>query len=549
MPRLKHWMVALFVLIGVLAPTLTAQAVVSSVGEFDNTWARTDLPVSDGDVNRTWMWGPAPFTEPGTEQYVGVPGNERVVQYFDKSRMEINDPNGDPSSPWFVTNGLLVVEMTSGDMHTGFDERQYRGPATVNVAGDADDPTGPTYATIGNTISEDPVSYSQGDVIDEVIDREGWDAVAWFVVGEELASYGVTAAEYSPITGKYTASVFWEFMNSTALVYENGSLVNAPLFQDPYYATGLPIDQPWWAEVKVAGTYKWVLMQCFERRCLTYTPDNPAGWQVEAGNVGQHYYEWRYGGDPVDPPMSENDYIDAVIAIDDKFLASVEFLDLIWEDFDPYDATWVQLATAELAYWSELSAEMDALNPPANYADMHQMFLDAYVSIVDASYLIENGIIEDDSEQILDGWEIFDIGWVMLEDAFDVLLANQPQLTEAEYLELVWTIDDAFLESVDTVDLLWEDFNLDDPNWISALFAEFEYWRELARWMGQIDPPDSYGSVHLSFLEAYALIEQSTWLLEDGLVQQDVNLLTEGWSTFDSAWAILDEIFATLPTE
>src|SRR5690606_18565814 len=40
------------------------------------------------------------------------------------------------------------------------------------------------------------------------------------------------------------------------------------------------------------------------RRCLTYTPDNPPGWQVEAGNVGQHYYEWRYLSDdegPVDP--------------------------------------------------------------------------------------------------------------------------------------------------------------------------------------------------------------------------------------------------------
>jgi hypothetical protein len=38
-----------------------------------------------------------------------------------------------------------------------------------------------------------------------------------------------------------------------------------------------------------------VLLQCFERRCLTYAPDNPPGWQVEAGNVGQHYHAWRYG--------------------------------------------------------------------------------------------------------------------------------------------------------------------------------------------------------------------------------------------------------------
>jgi hypothetical protein len=36
-------------------------------------------------------------------------------------------------------------------------------------------------------------------------------------------------------------------------------------------------------------------MQCFERRCLTYTPGNDPAWQVEAGNVGQHYYAWRYG--------------------------------------------------------------------------------------------------------------------------------------------------------------------------------------------------------------------------------------------------------------
>jgi hypothetical protein len=44
-----------------------------------------------------------------------------------------------------------------------------------------------------------------------------------------------------------------------------------------------------------------VLWQCFERRCLTFTPDNPAGWQVEAGIVGLHYYEWRYGTQRPDP--------------------------------------------------------------------------------------------------------------------------------------------------------------------------------------------------------------------------------------------------------
>ncbi|MEZ4570631.1 MAG: hypothetical protein R2849_09955 [Thermomicrobiales bacterium] len=49
-------------------------------------------------------------------------------------------------------------------------------------------------------------------------------------------------------------------------------------------------------------------MQCFERRCLTYTPDNAPGWQVEAGNVGQHYYEWRMTsqeGPSLDPAPPE----------------------------------------------------------------------------------------------------------------------------------------------------------------------------------------------------------------------------------------------------
>jgi hypothetical protein len=57
----------------------------------------------------------------------------------------------------------------------------------------------------------------------------------------------------------------------------------------------LPISEPFWARVKVGGVEKEVLMQAFQRRVLTYTPSNPAGFQVEMGNVGQHYLRWRYG--------------------------------------------------------------------------------------------------------------------------------------------------------------------------------------------------------------------------------------------------------------
>jgi hypothetical protein len=61
-----------------------------------------------------------------------------------------------------------------------------------------------------------------------------------------------------------------------------------------FYATGFPITEPYWSRVPVGGTPRDVLIQCFERRCMTWTPSNPAGWQVEMGNVGQHYYRWRY---------------------------------------------------------------------------------------------------------------------------------------------------------------------------------------------------------------------------------------------------------------
>jgi hypothetical protein len=83
-------------------------------------------------------------------------------------------------------------------------------------------------------------------------------------------------------------------MNSTGPVYEEGQLVEDVLFENPYFATGRPITEAYWTEVEIGGELKDVLPQCFERRCLTYTPSNAPGWQAEAGKVGRHYMSWRY---------------------------------------------------------------------------------------------------------------------------------------------------------------------------------------------------------------------------------------------------------------
>src|SRR6476659_11379947 len=80
---------------------------------FMRTWERTDKPVADGAVKRGFYWGPA-AGEARQEQYAEGQGGARLVQYFDKSRMEINNPAADKADPFYVTNGLLVVELVTG---------------------------------------------------------------------------------------------------------------------------------------------------------------------------------------------------------------------------------------------------------------------------------------------------------------------------------------------------------------------------------------------------------------------------------------------------
>jgi hypothetical protein len=63
---------------------------------------------------------------------------------------------------------------------------------------------------------------------------------------------------------------------------------------DALFAFGRPITEPYWVRTEVGGKAQWIMVQLFERRVLTYTPDNAPEWQVEMGNVGQHYLDWRY---------------------------------------------------------------------------------------------------------------------------------------------------------------------------------------------------------------------------------------------------------------
>jgi sugar lactone lactonase YvrE len=276
-----------------LAGIFHAGAVAPGNQYFQRSWARTDQPVSTGQVSRTWMWGPDAFTNELQEPYSESPNGQRSVQYFDKARMEITQPtDGDPGSIWYVTNGLLVVELISGKMQLGDATFSQRTPAAVNVAGDADDTSGPTYASFKAVLNAQPLPVGTPGTpyaIPQSINRNGTvtEASHW-------ADYAIKTAYLDEITNHTIAAPFWSFMNSSGLVWDGTAYVEALLFENPYFATGRPITEAYWANVKVAGSYQDVLMQCFERRCLTYNPANAPEWRVEAGNVGRHYYAWRY---------------------------------------------------------------------------------------------------------------------------------------------------------------------------------------------------------------------------------------------------------------
>ena len=242
-------------------------------------WRAADHDVYLGKAARTWTWGPDVLVT-RQEPYAEAAGSVRTVYYFDKSRMEINDPNGDRTSPWFVTNGLLVREMIAGQVQVGDGTFHPREPATLTVAGDpvAQNPGAATYASLAGvaslTAGENAVPQRVGLSVAETVDAAG--VVSHDASLEGVARYGA----YDATFGHNIADVFWGWLAAQPVEW--------------VYAVGYPLTEPYWTLTKVRGADTWVLVQAFERRVLTFVPGNAAAWQVEAGNVGRHYYEWRY---------------------------------------------------------------------------------------------------------------------------------------------------------------------------------------------------------------------------------------------------------------
>ena len=206
------------------------------------------------------FWGPLTNASDGKmERYNG---GMRTVQYFDKGRMELT--NG------AVTNGLLATEMIKGQVQTGDSTNEPKAPPAIPIAGDPDNP-GPTYAGLAGKATT--LFTNTPRRMDGVTARVAADGtVSSGPVGS--GPTGLTA--YDDITQHNVPQAFADYRTKAGIP-----------------AIGLAISEPFVATVKVSGMPKEVVAQVFERRVLTYTASNPAAFQVEMGNIGQHYLQWQ----------------------------------------------------------------------------------------------------------------------------------------------------------------------------------------------------------------------------------------------------------------
>lgn len=229
---------------------------------FGNTWQKGEA-VSPG------YWGPLANARDGLQEpYKEAEAGQRLVQYFDKRRMEMPTP-----ATGAITSGLLAVELITGRVQLGDNTFQQGTPAAIPVGGDADS-VGPTYAAIKDNAAQ--------------------------LLAATSSTMGVTTTRSlsaSGTLGTFTGNI--HDAQATIAVFD-ATQHNIPVAFANYrnrvgfLTVGLAISEPFWSSVKISGKQRDVLIQAFERRVMTYTPSNPDGFKVEFGNTGQHYYAWRY---------------------------------------------------------------------------------------------------------------------------------------------------------------------------------------------------------------------------------------------------------------
>jgi hypothetical protein len=159
------------------------------------------------------------------------------------------------------------------------------------VAGDINNTLSPTYASLNALLGLRTIN-RVGQVVDQQILRDG-SIIPFNGDGASMTRL----VYYVDETGHNIPQVFYDYLMRQDTIYVNGR-TEYGLVLDWVHTMGYPLTEAYWTRTTLNGVEQWVLIQPFERRLLTYVPNNQAGWQVEQGNVGRHYYRWRYGIDP-----------------------------------------------------------------------------------------------------------------------------------------------------------------------------------------------------------------------------------------------------------
>ncbi len=289
----------------ILMPAGVEAATPDQVTAFRKLWTRTDDLVYDGLVSRSWVWGPnaLDYDYRDSYRYDDKAGPvTRAFRHYDKGRMEI-DPRQPTGSKWAIRGGTLVKELVRGSVQSTesgefstLNPLAVRTPAQIPVVGDPaptnDTPTYATFTDYASLRGDNRAADRRGQSVTKLIDRDA--NTVQYNSGDPKAV--ITA--YEGATGHNVPRAFTEYFERQGTVLDgSGKQVREPLF-DPVYIFGYPITEPYWARVMLGGKSTLVLLQLFERRVLSYTPSNPADWQVEMGNAGRHYLDWRKFNSP-----------------------------------------------------------------------------------------------------------------------------------------------------------------------------------------------------------------------------------------------------------
>ncbi len=229
------------------------------------------------------LWGSEPLLW-RVEPYIGAPNDRRVVQYFERGRMEQNSGSNT------VTHGLLARELTSGQVNLGDGHSFGRQPPEISVDSGDLDPEVPTYLTLSRVVGERAADRSRGN--------------------QRITSWIYRGGTYE--SGSPPEEVIYaEFVSESG---HNLPDVTVDLFAQPEFADdrwidvfGFPISEPYWTTFRKNEETTTSLIQVFERRILVYTPGQAFERTFSVANSGRHYLIWRYGRAPDadDPPESK----------------------------------------------------------------------------------------------------------------------------------------------------------------------------------------------------------------------------------------------------